>query len=915
MFKCRYCNKTYTSEDRLSSHKKRCEANDTRSEVSYRSHRSDRSDRSHRSHRSSVYNNSISDIEKDSRNRRDTHKKDLDSIIRDREKLKRKLRNTVEEFEKYKIEKRREIDNIIQQTSIDISRIEKNTKNNMLEELEDNKSEINKDYRKKLDLYKQKCEKENKKLEDKYIDELTSIKNTLILKENEIDEIKKEHLQEINSIKSKISNREDISTEKLKQIEQDFQTKLIHNMNTYEAKLKTLETIIRDRDNEKNHIIKNNKKELEDIQKNLELRYSNKIIYLTNEMNDYKSALEKLKNEKDEIINTIKEDSQIELNNTIIQKDRQYTGMHRKMTEKLDKEKELYKIEVENLKKSIDQAVQDECKKHEQAFYNFKADCENKNKILRTSHKLELEKMFENNKSLQSEIDYQKRHSNDLVKMKEEEMISQFQKIIDKIENEKIIQKNRIEELEEKLKNTDEIMNINNKNIEDREKNLKESTNIFKLKIQEINIQHQKELDELKKNNNEIVEKLKNKYMSELKQINNTSEKSVIHTKTIYDKELKEKIKEVENENFLKIKTLNHNFKNKLQNKDNEIKSLQDQITEIENKNKSNYDTMVFDKNLEITTVKQKSIGTIEAIKGQITEKENEIKILKSTHNEELAAKDMQINNLKKLYTEIENKENVMVKLKNEYQNTIHLKDNEIHNLKLDIENEKLNFSQKLKLESEKISNSETQQKNSEKLLLNSKNKINELNNALEMKNRTLENLKNQKQIEINELKKNITEIKNENLEFLTQKNTEIEKLKDDMKKLKNNIEDEKINIRNEKQKLIAQKEELSKSNKKSNSNITALKRDFLKQLEVEKNKHTEQIIKLQAELKRKNDMIENLNTGIQSRNILESIDPSLLKNNRRSTVNDPAKNTPQVKSRMNKSMTHPINQATFANK
>lgn len=419
MFKCKICNKPFTNKQRLETHEFRCNNSDILSLYS---------------------SNSLSPSDLRRRERRNSNSS---AIISEIEFIEKSASMKPIKFRTPELKHRKEI--IITPTATEL--LEKEVKisallserNSLLERIslltEDHHREqkkLKEDYTNRIELYKQKVES---KYSNTVSDYIKKCKDSIEQYKNEVENLKIENKKFLDSIEH---------------------CRLLYNDCTVQLDKATKEKQALSEENrklvsERDYIVEKLRGE-----KNREIM--NAVSKVESELATSKSLFEALKKQYDSLVdNHEKEKTDIKI---------KYEKQICEMVNQLEFQKNMYETKIKELndmfhgnlltsENKLKVAVDYSMKKYEDRISSIKQGYENVIDALKMTHEKDIENIKVEYEKSKREIDYHRKVNTDLLKLKEEDMLKQFQAIIDRIEfdrkREKEEYEKKIEEYEKKL--------------------------------------------------------------------------------------------------------------------------------------------------------------------------------------------------------------------------------------------------------------------------------------------------------------------------------------------------------------------------------------------------------------------------------------------------------------------------------
>lgn len=420
MYTCDRCNKSYSSERRYNSHIERCALHDldddARSVKSYRSSSSRKS-------------NAISDIQ--SEYSEDTQL-DLDKLLREKTKLKSNIKKYARELQRVRDASRSELERCqeyFNQQIIDLTE----ERNQLVEDISTSRDELflekerlRDEFNKKLIGHKDQLERRYSSSSNKQIKHL----NDMITKlQRKLDE----QLEEKEQLKESLEDYYSQKDEKLRNQVEKHQEELQKVKSAFESERNELKRIAQtcsmEKDAYKMKCDTERDKEIQNI-----LVDKKTAVQMLEGLNQHlQNRIDNLDSEKIKEINNIKTSHQ----NTLRMKEHQIDEMKIQFKRRLEESTKSLESRIELANRQLEKTVHESSKKHTDDLNQEKSHHEKIVKALEIGHKKELHELNEKLNAAYSNVEYQKKYAQDSIKKKEQDMLAQFQQIIDKLEAEK----------------------------------------------------------------------------------------------------------------------------------------------------------------------------------------------------------------------------------------------------------------------------------------------------------------------------------------------------------------------------------------------------------------------------------------------------------------------------------------------
>lgn len=412
----------------------------------------------------------------------------------------------------------------------------------------------------------------------------------------------------------------------------------------------------------------------------------------------------------------------------------------------------------------------------------------------------------------------------------------------------KNIEINKVLELSETLKKSEEELSAKSKEVLEKESELKAKEADFIEK----EIEYRQDKNNLEQKIIKLLEE-KNKIESEFKIVNQNLEinnKKIMDMDSLYKKNLLQK-----NDEIFQLSNELNNYKSKLDAKEKENLELSNKIVQLQNNLKQMENVISENDKLKNELKNADNIilqlnNDVSRLKSENAQKTDELKQLKNTENELQKNYDKIISENSKLKNELDTAKDRVKKLEksnNELNSLLNDKEGEFKNAETNIKNleSKLNFlSDKLKNAEEELKQKET--------------KIAELSNEIKSNEEKIFILENNLKSKNNEIEK-LTNEANQSKNIIAQKENNVASLINDLKVAQENValRDGKINILTNELKSVKEK--------------TAIKYDELKSFEKEFNEAKEaqkQLVEENEQLKTQIENIRDELTALNNSNI-----------------------------------------------
>ena len=420
MYTCDRCQKEYVSERRYESHRERCTLRDLDDDI--RSLRSSRSTSSRRS-------NAISDIENDYR--RDS-RMDVDKLLREKTKLKADLKKYTRELQRVKEANRDDMEksqDYFNQQILELTEERDQLTDDLTtarDVLLNEKERLRDEFNRKLSAHKEQLEKRyssNSNKQTKRLNDMVSkLQDKLDGQIEEKDEIK-QTLEEYYT-----QREEELRKEVEKHQEENQKIRA-----TFEAERAELKRIAQTCSIEKDAFkMKCDTERNQEIQKVI-LDKKTAVQTLEGLNQTLQRRIDVLEADKAKETDTLKTSHQ----NTIRMKEHQMNEMKANFKRKLEESTKSLESQLELANQQIEKAVLETVRKHEEKLKQETSQHEKIVEALRVAHDKELRDMNLQLQTARSDVEYQKKHTEDSIKHKEQDMLRQFQQITEKLEGEK----------------------------------------------------------------------------------------------------------------------------------------------------------------------------------------------------------------------------------------------------------------------------------------------------------------------------------------------------------------------------------------------------------------------------------------------------------------------------------------------
>ena len=420
MFTCDRCQKSYNSERRYGSHVERCALSDLNDDT--RSVRSSRSTGSRKS-------NAISDVESDYRK---DSRLDVDKLLREKTTLKTDLKKYARELQRVKESSRNEVEktqDYFNQQIYDLTE-ERDRLNEEIAAARDNlfteKDHLRDDFNRKLTNYKEQLEKRYSSTCSKHVKRLNQMVDKL---QQKLDD----QLEEKDKVKDELEKYYTNREETLRNEFESFQEETQKTRMVFEKERDELKRISQTCNIEKDaYKMKCDTERDQQIQKVM-IDKKTSVQTLEGLNQSLRKRVESLESERTKESDTLKTLHQ----NTVTMKEHQMNEMKSQFKRRLEESTKSLESQLQLANNQVEKAVLETTRKHKDKLKQEESQHEKIVEALRIDHERELRDMNTELATYRSDVEYHKKHIDDCVHRKEQDMIRQFQHITEKLEAEK----------------------------------------------------------------------------------------------------------------------------------------------------------------------------------------------------------------------------------------------------------------------------------------------------------------------------------------------------------------------------------------------------------------------------------------------------------------------------------------------